>query len=215
MTKTCFRCSEELPIKEFYASSRNVDGYEGSCKRCRAAYQQARAAVSKAATNPAIIRDKKTCTKCRKELPTSEFWASKRNADWLSYYCKSCEAEKNRRVHEADPSKRQKLISQWKKDNPDKLSDYARRRRATRNNADLIDLTDEEWQTLLRHNGYSCAYCGDDSPLTQDHAIPLSRGGNHTLTNMIPACLPCNSSKRDKTPLEFLMWKLEVSDAPV
>lgn len=30
------------------------------------------------------------------------------------------------------------------------------------------------------------------------HLIPLARGGNHKRDNVIPACIACNSSKRDR-----------------
>lgn len=30
-----------------------------------------------------------------------------------------------------------------------------------------------------------------------DHVIPLSRGGSNSITNVVPACKPCNSGKRD------------------
>lgn len=47
----------------------------------------------------------------------------------------------------------------------------------------------------------ACAYCGRvDLPLERDHVLPRSRGG----TTTVPACKPCNASKRDHTPGEWL-----------
>lgn len=66
-------------------------------------------------------------------------------------------------------------------------------------------LTDEEWNDILNRYNHSCAYCGTNSePLHQEHWIPLSRGGNYTADNIVPACKRCNSRKHTMTGEEFL-----------
>lgn len=60
--------------------------------------------------------------------------------------------------------------------------------------------TDEFWQ-LLRWYPH-CPCCGrrweqiEDS-ISQDHIIPISRGGANTVVNVQPLCQPCNLWKRD------------------
>lgn len=49
----------------------------------------------------------------------------------------------------------------------------------------------------------TCAYCGTTENLTFDHIIPLSRGGEHQIGNLVAACKPCNSRKHAKDELEF------------
>jgi len=49
-------------------------------------------------------------------------------------------------------------------------------------------------QIMKRARGF-CVYCGKHKPLTLDHVAPLSRGGDHRRTNLVPACRSCNSSK--------------------
>lgn len=62
-----------------------------------------------------------------------------------------------------------------------------------------------DWLASIDEWGGCCAYCGrDDLPLTRDHVQPLSRGGRHAVDNIVPACKPCNSAKRDRTADEFL-----------
>lgn len=57
------------------------------------------------------------------------------------------------------------------------------------------DLTDAQWAALTRAWG-GCAYCGmADAPLQRDCVLALSRGGRYTLTNVVPACRSCNTSK--------------------
>jgi len=66
-------------------------------------------------------------------------------------------------------------------------------------------------KNILRRDGFKCAYCGrSDLPLTIDHIIPKSRGGEDTWLNLISACLPCNNKKGDRTPEEANL-KLKVT----
>ena len=60
------------------------------------------------------------------------------------------------------------------------------------------DLTVKQWRAKLAAYGNHCAYCGVWSKaLTQDHIRPLSKGGHHTVSNIVPACRSCNSRKSD------------------
>jgi len=68
----------------------------------------------------------------------------------------------------------------------------------------LATLTSQEWEAILEAAGRACIYCGSTKQITQDHLIPLARGGNHTADNVAPACLPCNQSKGAKVVAEFL-----------
>lgn len=58
------------------------------------------------------------------------------------------------------------------------------------------------WSDFMRMAArfdYRCAYCGNkpDGQLDPDHVVPLSRGGQDSLGNLLPACCACNSDKRD------------------
>ncbi len=58
-------------------------------------------------------------------------------------------------------------------------------------------------KNILRRDGHRCQYCGrSDIPLTVDHVIPLSRGGEETWENLVCACVKCNNRKGDSTPDE-------------
>jgi 5-methylcytosine-specific restriction endonuclease McrA len=57
------------------------------------------------------------------------------------------------------------------------------------------DLSADQWAALMTAWG-GCAYCGEStSPMQRDCVLALSRGGRYTLTNVVPACGSCNSSK--------------------
>jgi len=44
--------------------------------------------------------------------------------------------------------------------------------------------------------GNCCAYCGDSGDMQIEHVEPISKGGAHDIGNIVPACWPCNASKR-------------------
>ncbi len=96
----------------------------------------------------------------------------------------------------------------WAIENPDKVQAHHKRRKALIRGAEISDLTAAQWRMIQEHFEYRCVYCAEDCPeclnrthdLTQDHLIPVSQGGNHTVSNIVPACLHCNTSKHDGPP---------------
>jgi 5-methylcytosine-specific restriction endonuclease McrA len=79
------------------------------------------------------------------------------------------------------------------------------RRRARVANVEVA-LTFDEWVAILEEYKYRCAYCGREFSRrlrpTQDHKIPLCRGGKHVRDNIVPACMRCNQVKQARTPAE-------------
>ena len=71
----------------------------------------------------------------------------------------------------------------------------AARRRQVRMARVTHDLTDAQW-AALQGAWAGCAYCGAaDAVLQKDCVLPISRGGRYTVTNVVPACRSCNTSK--------------------
>jgi 5-methylcytosine-specific restriction endonuclease McrA len=56
-------------------------------------------------------------------------------------------------------------------------------------------------KALFSRDGGKCAFCGDPGD-TIDHVQPRSKGGKHTWSNVVTACVRCNSIKADRTPEE-------------
>lgn len=48
-----------------------------------------------------------------------------------------------------------------------------------------------------------CIYCGATENLTYDHLIPTSEGGSDVISNQVPACQSCNSSKGARDVIEW------------
>ncbi|WP_367928088.1 HNH endonuclease [Aquamicrobium sp.] len=68
------------------------------------------------------------------------------------------------------------------------------RRRAAERSGDVI--TYEQWTAVVAKYGGRCVYCGQKpDKLTMDHVKHLAKGGEHKISNIVPACLSCNAAK--------------------
>lgn len=59
-----------------------------------------------------------------------------------------------------------------------------------------------DWELLKKQYGFICPSCKQMEPkikLTEDHIIPLSRGGSDLIENIQPLCLLCNMKKHTKS----------------
>ena len=71
----------------------------------------------------------------------------------------------------------------------------ARERKAKEHGSTSLKLSaDQLWRRWVQFN-HCCAYCGVNGDLHMEHVIPISKGGEHHLGNIVPACQRCNFSK--------------------
>ena len=60
----------------------------------------------------------------------------------------------------------------------------------------------QEWELLRKQYGFTCPCCLLAEPeikLSEDHIVPLSKGGTDLIENIQPLCLKCNFKKHTKT----------------
>lgn len=126
---------------------------------------------------------------------------------WDREYARTHLEENRRRAREWGRQHRARARARhrvWRRAKPEQFLDIRRRRRARKRLAGNRFLTAAQWAEILWHHDYVCYYCGVSGKLTQDHQTPICRGGEHTVENVVPACLVCNRTKARQTTAEFL-----------
>lgn len=198
-TKICSKCKRELTLAHFNKNKKNKDGLRGECRECQA--KQKREYREK---------NKEKISKYNKE------YSKKYNKDYIRKN-KDILNEKKRKWYEENREEILKYKIEYRENNKRKILEY--NRAYSKKNRDRLliwaqkrrtikkklpsELTEEEWENTKRYFDNSCAYCGRKVPLSQEHFIPLSKGGEYTVNNIIPSCKSCNSSKKDK---DFFLW---------
>jgi 5-methylcytosine-specific restriction endonuclease McrA len=136
-------------------------------------------------------RQAKYSTTLKGRAALARYEASPKRKISLEKYRKSDKGRTSRKVYEFSMTGRASV------------NNASAKRRALKINAPIRDFTSAQWKALQEHFSHRCAYCGRRAKghLTQDHITPLSKGGNHTLSNIVPACKSCNSKKHTGEPL--------------
>lgn len=178
----------------------------------------------------------KTCARCSQTKEESLFV---RRGEAYKSWCKECEnlrrklqyqeqreyrTAKARANYAVNPSKqliatqrwREKYperysayVHSWYKNNPDAIKRSRMRRHARARNAGLFHVTTKE---ILKLKAKSCFYCGSNQNIEIDHRVPVSRGGSHSIGNLVSACRKCNRSKSNKFITEWNIFKRKLSN---
>lgn len=71
----------------------------------------------------------------------------------------------------------------------------SKRRKAAMRDSVAIQLSGAQVRQRFEQFGHACAYCGATGDLHIEHVVPISKGGTHSIGNIVPACRRCNYSK--------------------
>ena len=154
-------------------------------------------------------RTVRSCPVCRADITSK-----RRHAIYCSKSCKTRASDRKRSAdgrnvardrlrYQNEGERRRAYAREYLRRFPVKSKEFRLRRRARLRNAPTFRITERDWRRLVaRYRG--CAYCGaNDKPLQRDHVTPLARGGHHRIGNILPACGPCNYSKRSRFLVEW------------
>jgi len=193
--KICPRCKEEKDISLFGIDKHTSTGYAIYCKSCNSI----RTKIYHQKNREVMILKMREYRSAHKEEEKARRTAYRKTH------------KEQRRIHEREYSKNNRhKRNQWQnkylQTHPEKRIEYNSKRRSLVNNANGNGITGEEWNCLVKSYNFICVYCGNKKPLTIDHIIPLYSGGSNQIENIVPACMSCNCSKRNKSVL-FFMYK--------
>ena len=175
-TKVCTKCGIEKKFtNEFFAKAKyGKDGLRAQCKSCDTLYRK---------NNKEYYKQYQESNKEYHKQYQQE------NKEHIAEYYK--QYREDNKEHIAEHHK------QYCQENPEKIAIKSQRRRAKKKELDST-LTFEQWEKIKKDFNNKCAYCGKEKKLEQEHFLPISKGGEYTHNNIVPACRRSNSSKRDK-----------------
>jgi 5-methylcytosine-specific restriction endonuclease McrA len=161
----------------------------------------------------------KTCRKCNQTKPYGLFALSVTTKSGLGSRCKVCESERGKERYAKIKDKAINHAREYRLNNYKRRIEIERKSRLKnkeqnrlRKNArqsirnkilatSVYVILDKELRKIYAS---PCFMCGAKENQSLDHVIPLSRGGSHSIGNVITLCLNCNCSKNAKTISE---WK--------
>src|SRR5579859_6736570 len=86
----------------------------------------------------------------------------------------------------------------WKQRNRALNAAHSRKHRCLKHGAKGSH-TLQQWLALCRKYDNRCLDCWKRKKLTEDHVIPLCKGGSDFINNIQPLCKACNCNKFNKT----------------
>lgn len=191
LRKRCNKCGETKPIEEFSKhKQKRGDGRAYRCKVCN------REACKKWSTE----------NRERKRAIDREYYSHPENATKVKRRARDYHrvnslaiAEKLRARAEWRTPEAKARRAVWRSKNQELLTTHSERYRATKVSSDDGSVTTAAWKEVVSCFGGRCGYCLKPvrSP-HMDHVIALSRGGKHTIENVVPCCGRCNQSKHNK-----------------
>lgn len=142
----------------------------------------------------------KRCSTCHVVMPLTDFNVRRLSNDGLQPRCRPCQKVESRKYRLANHEKERRRNHAWQRKNAVKVNLAVSGRKAFIRRSPV---SSSDWARLVHRYGSRCAYCGSDGPLTIDHVVPISRGGQHAIGNLLPACGSCNYSKGSRFLVEW------------
>ncbi len=200
--RSCSKCNKNKPDTDYQFRKGRPSG---QCRACKTLSEKNRRATIgiKPRDLSKIVDNNKLCMECKIFKDFGGFTPCKRGLGGLATYCRSCISTKYN-----DPEKAKKATQKYRDKNRLRWRTSHRinqrdRKRIIKTVSDKT-VTDSFLESL--YSTSVCYYCNlitSFEKRTADHRISLNKGGLHSSSNLVMACVKCNSSKRDMTELKF------------
>lgn len=146
------------------------------------------------------------CRKC--EIQKTMKWGQANRDKMRGYYRKNNQTEvtKQRKYLFVKYQRESGYRKEWELNNKDKLKEYREFRESHKTHTILT----KEWISCKEYFNNTCAYCGlpldkhynkvsGEIKLTDFHKEHVNHEGENDLSNCVPSCKLCNSSKHNNT----------------
>ena len=200
--KKCTKCGEEKPatVEYFNKGERYKDGLNSKCKFCIKEYSKKYRKENKEYFKQYYIENENKIKEHNKEY-------KKQNKNKIKEYNREYRNKNKNKIKEYNreyckeyynynKDKIKKYNEDYQKENKERCCQYTKKRRMLKKQLPAT-LTLSQWQQIKSEFNNKCAYCGEGEDLEQEHFIPISKGGEYTHKNIIPACKSCNCSKNN------------------
>lgn len=184
-SKPCSTCKVAKPLSAFRKNKDTKDGLTYVCRDClNAQYKEYRKRVPR--------------------IPTDEYLQKQRDRDNAKKQLDPfAYAQKKSAYYQKNKAKYREQHKLWLQNKPgynaSKVKAYNLRKSGTK----VFEISAS---TIVAMRKKSCFYCGKQNAGTIDHVIPLSRGGTHSIGNLVPACHSCNSRKNNRF---LIVWRIQ------
>jgi hypothetical protein len=206
--KECSVCGEKLPAtpEYFYRKKKGLTGLRPTCKKCTDRQNSEYAATHKKeiqAYKKQYQVDKKEEIKVQRKL---YYEGNKKEV-----------RARNKQYYEGHKEELAIYNKQYQQENPEKVRNIGRRRRARKRNIEGFH-TEAELQILYDLQNGLCCYCskpvknklieprGTPNVFHEEHIVPITRErATDWIWNIVLSCGDCNSTKR--TRIVLLEWQ--------
>ena len=207
-TKICTKCNCEKELTEFGKNKYSKDSLQYYCKQCRNSIEKIKR-QNPDSNHKEILRksykkhkEKRIQEKSKYRELNRKLLADKQKEYYRENKEDCIEYQKKYRIEKKDIIK-EKHKEYMKKDfaKISKRNSEHKRRTLTKSG----DVSAIEFKELL-DNAKVCYWCNKKligNKKQVDHYVALSKGGLHTITNLVVACSECNLKKHAKDPYEF------------
>lgn len=140
----------------------------------------------------------KFCSNCKKELSLNSFYKDSRSSDGKQSVCKICQNKQR-----SDSYKLHRALGDSVYWDGRAMSINAR---VKHRHKCKDKITGEQLYLKFRQQKKKCFYCGrrlNHKDVVVDHVLPLSKGGDNVIQNVVISCAICNRIKDNLTVVEF------------
>jgi 5-methylcytosine-specific restriction endonuclease McrA len=211
--KTCRSCNLDKTLDNFHKSSDSSDGRKSRCKNCQKIQDKARyeknaqknrqRALAYYYANQSLYAQKSAECYKRNRDQIAQSRSQKRLANLWHY--KKLERASYARNAEA----KRAWNREYSRHNLDKARVRNSRRRARLAGARTYLVSAKEMNKLYTQ---ACLFCGSRKEINIDHIIPLAKNGTHSIGNLMPLCDNCNSTKYNKTIMEWRLYRIRIGN---